>query len=159
MLGVDFIFIFLIMHDYLTHKKEINDIIICSSGYIQSLSLAVGFLKQEVTHGSGESLDDESCNFISSYVGALCHLLKKPGKLYSISIFSAMSLLAVSYVCGLGAVQTNKMHLHLVQKKNSCELCNLNLDRLLYIFYVLFQVEIKASQKIVPWLIHLCSIF
>nr|XP_043612363.1 uncharacterized protein LOC122584195 isoform X2 [Erigeron canadensis] len=35
--------------------------------------------KELIMHGSGESLDDESCNFVASYVGALCHILKKPG--------------------------------------------------------------------------------
>lgn len=40
---------------------------------------ALPILLQEVTHGSEESLDDECCNYIASYVGALCHLLKKPG--------------------------------------------------------------------------------
>ncbi|KAJ9556344.1 hypothetical protein OSB04_010958 [Centaurea solstitialis] len=40
---------------------------------------ALPILLQEVTHGSEESLDDEDRNYIASYVGALCHLLKKPG--------------------------------------------------------------------------------
>ncbi|XP_024987092.1 uncharacterized protein LOC112522227 isoform X1 [Cynara cardunculus var. scolymus] len=40
---------------------------------------ALPILSQEVTHGSEEILDDEHQNFIASYVGALCHLLKKPG--------------------------------------------------------------------------------
>ncbi|KAL8244568.1 hypothetical protein R6Q59_010826 [Mikania micrantha] len=40
---------------------------------------ALPILLQEVAHGGEGSLDDEQCNFIASYVGALCHLLKKPG--------------------------------------------------------------------------------
>ncbi|PWA72733.1 tRNA/rRNA methyltransferase (SpoU) family protein [Artemisia annua] len=36
-------------------------------------------LSHEATNGSKDSLDDEVCNFIASYVNALCHLLKKPG--------------------------------------------------------------------------------
>ncbi|CAI9292192.1 unnamed protein product [Lactuca saligna] len=40
---------------------------------------ALPILLQEVTHENEESLDDECCNYIASYVGALCHLLKKPG--------------------------------------------------------------------------------
>ncbi|KAK9079991.1 hypothetical protein SSX86_001666 [Deinandra increscens subsp. villosa] len=39
---------------------------------------ALPTLSHEVTHTHG-SLDDELRNFIASYVGALCHLLKKPG--------------------------------------------------------------------------------
>ncbi|XP_071706129.1 uncharacterized protein [Rutidosis leptorrhynchoides] len=46
------------------------------SSLFYSLLDSHSILSKELTYGS---LDDETCNFIASYVGALCHLLKKPG--------------------------------------------------------------------------------
>ncbi|GJR57300.1 tRNA/rRNA methyltransferase, SpoU family protein [Tanacetum coccineum] len=52
----------------------------CSPSSLFSLLLdSLPILSHEVTSGIKASLDDQVCNFIASYVNALCHLLKKPG--------------------------------------------------------------------------------
>ncbi|XP_076916614.1 uncharacterized protein LOC143576398 [Bidens hawaiensis] len=57
------------------------DCILASSNPSSLFSLLLPFLSQQLTTGAEEEscLDDEQSNFISSYVAALSHLLKKPG--------------------------------------------------------------------------------